>query len=90
MIRRLTGAGEDLKSSAGIDCRGREDRLEELARNSAGAREGREDAAWTEEFHRQQIYIFVAASGFLDERFRIGEFWWVEDNQIERTTSVAA
>ncbi len=89
----MIGAGmqvmHDLRVDPGIECRARDDLLEQLFADTAGARVGGEQAAGVEQFESQQIDVLVTSCGFFGKGGGGGELGRVENDEVEFTALVA-
>src|SRR5690606_28126640 len=80
---------EDLRLDAGVERRARDDRLEELRRNAAGAGERGEKPTGREQLEREQVDVLVRPGGVARLRGRRRELRRVEDDEIVARTLVA-
>src|SRR5262245_15972957 len=90
---RMVGGGaealDELCVGAGVERGARDDRLEELGRHAAGAREGGEQAAGDEQLESEQVDVLVGARGVARLRRGRGELGRIEDHHLEARAPVA-
>src|SRR5687767_8274899 len=89
MIRRGGESVDDLRIGARVERGAGDDRLEELGRYAAGARECGEETARREELQRPEVDVFVGARGLLHLRGSRREFRRIEDNEVEARAGIA-
>lgn len=82
MVSGLIQALHDLRVHAGIQRGVGDDFLEEGRIDPAGAGEGHQRAAGTQQLERQQVDVLVTAGGFLRLGGGGGELGRVEDDQV--------
>src|SRR5262245_25797099 len=80
---------DDLGVGAGVERGARDDRLEELGRNAARARERGEEASGGEQLEREQVDVLVGARGVARLRRRRRELGRIEDHHLEAGAAVA-
>ena len=83
VIWPLHQLADDPEIRFGVLCRRCQHFPEQIIIHRTGTGEGEKFPAGTQQFHCQQIQIFISAGGFFPLGNGISQFRWIEDDRIE-------
>lgn len=89
MVGGLGELFDDLYVAAGVNAGPEEHFLEEVRAHQARAGEGEESAAGGDDLHCQEVDVLVAPAGRFHLILGVGEFRWVEDDQVKGSPPIS-